>query len=215
MKKLFFTSAFVFSIIFAHAQAHRYRPSKQYYSSTDPSGVRVGIKAGVNLANVIVSPRPGNLVSGRTDFHAGLFVEVPVSEKVSFQPELLYSRQGFRVINGLGSVTLNTISMPLLAKLNVTPNVAIVVGPQISYLANARIGLNNWFAFNYDNAFQKVGVDGVAGLEFSAGDFVVGGRYNYGFNNINKDFRFSDQFSLNNLLQIRNSTVQLSVGYKF
>ncbi|PKK36290.1 hypothetical protein BWI96_12930 [Siphonobacter sp. SORGH_AS_0500] len=95
MKKLLFTSAFVFSIIFAQAQANRYHPSKQYYSSTDPSEVRFGLKAGVNLANVIVSPRPGNLISGRTDFHAGLFVEVPISEKVSFQPELLYSRQAF------------------------------------------------------------------------------------------------------------------------
>ncbi|PKK36291.1 hypothetical protein BWI96_12935 [Siphonobacter sp. SORGH_AS_0500] len=96
-----------------------------------------------------------------------------------------------------------------------TPNVSLVVGPQVSYLANARIGLNNWFAFNYNNAFQKVGVDAVAGLEFEAGDFVIGGRYNYGLNNVNKDFTLLDRFSLNNLLQVRNSTVQLSVGYKF
>lgn len=211
MKKLFFTSAFVLSMIVTYAQSYRYRPT------TEPEGVRFGIKGGVNLANVIVSPRPGNLVNGRTDFHAGLFADIPVAEKFSIQPELLYSRQGFRVLNGIGSVTMNTISVPVLAKIHVTPNVSIVAGPQVSYLANARIGLNSWFAINYDNAFQKVGIDGVAGLEFEAGNFVVGGRYNYGFNNLNKDFKFSknSDMSFNDLVQLRNSTVQLSVGYKF
>lgn len=211
MKKVLFAAVLTFSAFVSQAQSYRYHPS----SSRDDSGVRFGLKAGVNFANVIVSPRPGNLVNGRTDFHAGLFVDIPLTEKVSFQPEVQYSRQGFKVVDGFGNVTMNMINVPLLLKLHVTPGVSVVAGPQISYLANARIGLNNWFAVNYNDAFRRTGIEGVAGLEFETGDFVIGGRYVYGFSNMNKDFSFTDNMSLNDIFQLRNSTVQLSVGYKF
>jgi hypothetical protein len=209
MKKVLIAAVLTFSAFVSQAQSYRYHPSG------DGSGVRFGLKAGVNFANVIVSPRPGNLVNGRTDFHAGLFAEIPITEKVSFQPEVLYSRQGFKVVDGFGNVTMNMINVPLLLKLHVTPAVSFVAGPQVSYLANARIGLNNWFAVNYNDAFRRTGIDGVAGLEFETGDFVIGGRYSYGFSNMNKDFSFTDNMSLNDIFQLRNSTVQLSVGYKF
>ena len=164
------------------------------------AGVRYGIKGGVNLAGVRLSPNPGNLVSGLTAFHAGVFAEVPLTARVSFQPELLYSQQGFSIVNGIGKVTFNYLSLPLLGKLHLTDNISLVAGPQVSYLANSRVGLNRLISLPYRGAFQPVDVSGVAGADINLGPLVVGGRYNLGFNNLNKNFGLGELVQLNDCL---------------
>lgn len=213
MKKLLFTA--LFACTFAGSFAQRYTRSYGRYDNDMPTGIRYGIKGGVNLAGVRLSPNPGNLVNGLTAFHAGVFAQVPVSSRVSFQPELLYSQQGFGVVNGLGKVTFNYLSLPLLGKLHLTDNVSVVVGPQVSYLANSRVGLNRLISLPYRGVFQSVDFSGVAGAEVDLGPLVVGGRYNLGFNNLNKNFNLGELVQLNNFFRIRNSTFQLSLGYKF
>jgi len=96
----------------------------------------------------------------------------------------------------------------------------VLVGPQVSYLANARVGvLNNLFSLNYNGAFQSWDASLVGGLQYELPNGLsLGGRYVYGLNNINKDFDFGDgptARSLNDYLTLRNAVVQVSMGYKF
>jgi hypothetical protein len=183
---------------------------------------RFGLKAGVNFANALVSPEPMNFVRHRTDFQAGLFADIPFSERVGLQPELLYSRQGFNLGgNSLGTVSLHYLSVPVLLKLRLTDGLSVLAGPQVSYLANARIGvLGNLFSINYDGAFQKWDASLVGDLQYELPNGLsLGARYVYGLNNINKDFSLggndASARSLNDYFTLRNSVAQVSVGYKF
>ena len=56
------------------------------------SDVKFGAKGGVNFANLV-----GDDAGDATmfvGFNVGLFVEIPITDKLTIQPELLYSAQG-------------------------------------------------------------------------------------------------------------------------
>jgi len=210
--------ALLLSATFVSAFAQRSTRYPSVRRDTEPTGIRIGLKAGVNFSNPIVSPEPFNFMKGRTDFHAGVFAEMPISERFAIQPELLYSRQGFSLGgNDLGSVNLHYLSLPILAKINLAGGLSLLAGPQVSYLTNARVGvLNNLFSVSYDGAFQKIDASLVAGLQYDLpGGLTLGGRYTYGLNNINKDFDFNEQTSFNDYFRLRNAVAQVSIGYKF
>ena len=56
--------------------------------------VKFGLKAGLNLANTTGSDVEDNKVNTR--FYFGGFLNTPISDIVSFQPELLISMQGVK-----------------------------------------------------------------------------------------------------------------------
>src|SRR5690606_29952367 len=85
MKNLFLTAIVVFM------------SATTIYAQSDDTTTQFGVKAGVNLAN-IQGDDVGELDS-RTSFHLGLFLEIPISERFSFQPEVLYSGQGFTAVS--------------------------------------------------------------------------------------------------------------------
>ena len=61
-------------------------------SNVNAQEVKFGAKAGVNFATITGDETSG--VDSRTAFHIGGVAEIVISEKFSFQPELLYSGQG-------------------------------------------------------------------------------------------------------------------------
>ena len=175
------------------------------------------LKAGVNYSDVLASPEPANIFTPKTAFHVGLVVnDLKISEKINIQPELMYSLQGFKVA-GLGNIGLHYIQMPILAKLAMTDKVSILLGPQVSYLANARIGIiNDLFSLSYTGAFNKIDASMVAGAEVKVADNLsIGGRYALGLNNINKDFKLSQTSNFNDYFQLQNSGFQVYASFAF
>lgn len=174
------------------------------------------LKAGYNHFDAIMSPEPLNVIKGKSSFHAGIAInDIKLSEKIGIQPELLYSHQGFKV-GGVGNVGLHYLSAPVLARLALNDRLAVLVGPQVSYLANARIGVvNDLFSVSYDGAFNKVDVSAVGGLEIKVSDDIsLGGRYNLGLNNINKDFNIGNT-NVSDFVSLRNSGFQAYLSYRF
>jgi len=114
---------------------------------------RFGVKAGLNISNIddkdSFYDENGNY---KTSFHAGLFVEIPLSSKFSFQPEILYSSVGavyeydlnFRsfdleplTADSFKQVTKNNfLAVPLIFKWYVGERFYINAGPQVSFLLN-------------------------------------------------------------------------------
>lgn len=111
---------------------------------------KFGIKAGPNYSSVV-----GDLTEGlkfRFSGHAGIFMEFELSESLKFQPELLYSSQGFQFSSDLSSienpnpsgnqndfrnnVQLNFITIPLLMKFGINDKLDAQVGPQFGFLIN-------------------------------------------------------------------------------
>jgi Outer membrane protein beta-barrel domain len=214
------TTALILSVIFIASTAfgQNFNSSKKLKANSEGSDSPFSFKIGYNNANVLVSPEPMNLVNAKNSFHAGIvFNNIQIANKIHFQPELLYSRQGFKV-GGLGNVGLQYISLPALVKLDMGKNASVLVGPQVSYLANTRIGIgNNLFSISYNGLFQKWDVSGVAGLEYKLNNKLsIGGRYLLGFTNINKNLDLDilgENKTLNDYFNLKNSTVQVYASF--
>jgi len=161
--------------------------------------VEFGVKGGLNFTSIAGDDVPDSGIN--TDFHFGVMAEMGISDKFSFQPELLYSGQGFAT--GQNTILLNYINVPFMAKYYVAKGFSLEAGPQIGFLVSAKsdsvdikdeiknfdFGVNLGIGYKLDN-----------GLNFGA-------RYNFGLSNIN------DISGVSNKNQ--NAVAQISIGYFF
>ncbi|MDO7171824.1 porin family protein [Mariniflexile sp. AS56] len=162
--------------------------------------IKFGAKGGLNFATI--SGDNTEATEPVTAFNFGLVAEIPINEKFSFQPELMYSGQGYS-FDSDALVALNYLNMPLMGKYYVTKGLSVEAGPQIGFLLSAEkdntdlkdsfntldFGVNFGLAYKLDN-----------GLNFGA-------RYNLGLSDINNIDGFTDKN--------KNGVLQLSVGYFF
>ncbi len=129
MKKLLFLLA-LSTLIFSAAQAQ----------------FKVGIKEGLNIAtyhgieNSTVKPVLG--------FHLGVFANFSFTDNISFQPEILFSRQGGKVERFNTNAQRLTIrdnfsylTLPLLVKMNTSFGLTFESGFQFGYLVS---GITNY-----------------------------------------------------------------------
>lgn len=156
--------------------------------------IKFGIKGGLNLSQI-----KGLSIQGSdriTDYNFGFLVEIPISEKISFQPELLYSGQG-------SSTKLNYLNIPLMGKYYAAKGFSLEAGPQIGYLLSAKKN-----GTNLKSTFHKLdfGVNFGLGFKFNNG-LNFGARYNLGLSDINK--------TINSSCKHKNEVFQLTIGYNF
>ena len=164
--------------------------------------VKFGVKAGVNFANQTGDASFEGIEldkEGITSYHAGLVAEIKLLDRFAIQPELLYSTQGATYKNAVEEFKneLGYLSIPVMAKFYLTDSFSFEVGPQASFLLSEK---ND---FDVENAETfEFGVN--AGLGFKITEnFFVQGRYGLGLTEASKD------------ADVKNSTVQLSVGFLF
>ena len=200
--------------------------------------VNYGIRGGVNFAKWqgddlqviedLLDKTDGYLVtSGKTGFHLGGYVHIPLSETFAFEPGLQYSKKGYSIkgdfqINALKILAINAgarvqshyIDVPLLLKANVAKGLQVYAGPQVSYLLrstlNAKLGVLGISIFNkgvgITGRFNKVDLGLVAGIgyEFDNGLNIRAG-YDYGLSRLDKNDNYGAY----------NRVVKISVGYSF
>ena len=176
----------------------------------------VAFKVGYSHSDVIVSPEPVNIFTPKETFHAGIAIkDLKITDKIGFQPEVLYSMQGFKVAS-LGNIGIHYLSVPLLLTFPVTEGLALQVGPQISYMINSRVGISDLFSVSYKGIFHNVDAGAVAGVEYQVSDNIsLGGRYYLGMTNVNKDFSFGNNQNLSDYFQMRNTGIQAYVSFSF
>jgi len=163
--------------------------------------VKFGVKAGVNFANQTgdATDAPGIDKEGITSYHAGLVAEIKLLDRFAIQPELLYSTQGATYKNAVTEFKneLGYLSIPVMAKFYLTDSFSLEVGPQASFLLSEKDNVD----FEDAETFE-FGVN--AGLGFKLTEnFFIQGRYGLGLTEAAKD------------ADVKNSTVQLSVGFLF
>jgi len=167
--------------------------------------IKFGAKAGLNFSTISGDNTRELDIGITTDFNFGVLAEIPISEKFSFQPELMYSGQGYA---GKGSgeiVVLNYLNIPLMGKYYLTKGFSLEAGPQIGFLLSAK---DKDADTDVKGAFNTVdfGVNFGVGYKFDNG-LNFGARYNLGLSDINN----VDGSSNKN----KNGVFQLSVGYFF
>ena len=172
-------------------------------SSKREEGIKIGFKGGLNASNFLSSDIEEQSI--RTSFHIGFVSEIVISDKASFQPELLFSSQG-----NVGPETkqkYNYINVPLLVKYNVINNLSIDAGPQLGFLINSYSRGNNGNTDLTKQNFFDVAV-GLGTTYTLKNNVFFQGRYNLGLLNVNA----ADNADV---YKYQNSVLQLSVGYYF
>lgn len=169
---------------------------------------RFGIKGGVSLTNfsgdVDTNTKVGFLVGG--------FAEIKVIERLSIQPELLFSAQGAKYeYIGMNdtNLNLNYINVPVLAKFYVTKEFTVEGGPQIGFLVSAKDDGEDVKNF-YKSA--DFGFNFGAGYNFTD-NLSVGLRYTVGLSGVvdRGDYDDIDDY----YDSAKNSVLALSLAYKF
>ncbi|MFK7811218.1 MAG: porin family protein [Maribacter sp.] len=191
---------------------------------------RFGIKAGLNYSSIV-----GDLTNGikfRFSGHAGVFLEVEFSDKFSFQPELLYSSQGFQFSTDLLSiqnqggtadqndfrtnVQFNYLTVPVLGKFALNDHLDVEFGPQFGFLLNQVTKIKNLDQRDDTLSDDRTSTSGDFQLDYgvAAG---VGIRVNEHFS-VSPRFYIGLRNRLNGAIGNRqnyNVALQLSANYSF
>ncbi|HET8808651.1 MAG TPA: porin family protein [Flavobacteriaceae bacterium] len=199
MKKVgLFAILTVFSVAFAQAQ--------------NPSDlIQFGAKGGVNFSTITGDGFENP--SSRTGFHAGFVIEMPVNDRFSIQPEILYSNKGFTSEGTIAGTDyeaeykMDYIDIPIMAKIYLLNGLNLQVGPQIGFRINEEVEYNTDLGdavdeFDSDENDIGFGIGAGLGYKFASG-FFIQGRYNYGFTEIYPDS------------ESHNSVIQAGVGFMF
>ncbi|MGB5362486.1 MAG: porin family protein [Aureibaculum sp.] len=195
------------------------------FTSVKAQEVSFGAKAGVNFATI--NSDNFDSFDGRTCFHIGFVSEIMISDNFAFQPELLYSCQGSdyseTFSNGIestfskalatyeGSIKLDYLNIPLMAKYFVAEGFSLEAGPQVGFLLSAK----DEYDFDGDTGEDDIkeyvkGID--FGINFGIGYKLEGGlnlgaRYNLGLTDINDEYEEGGTY--------KNGVFQVYLGYFF
>ncbi len=170
------------------------------------SQAKIGVKAGLNFAKISGDDVEG-LDESRTSGVFGLFTKIDITESIAFQPELLYSMQGGK--DNDGTYKLDYFNLPFLMKFYVVEGFSINAGPQIGFLASAKLKIEE----------DNLGIEADVKDDFKAIDFALSlgigyetemglcfdARYNIGL---------SDIPEVDNT-NAKNGVLQFTVGYTF
>lgn len=169
--------------------------------------ITIGPKLGWNITNISNMSESKNKMS----FSVGGFAEFKFNDFLALQPELLYSRQGFRLKDdGVKShIRVNYLNIPILAKLYVLEGLSVDLGPQLGFALNgkSKTKYNGTTVKNKITNVNTCDVSFAVGLSYEYEAFMVSARYNIGLTNVID----KDDAGGNN----KNHVFQLSVGYRF
>lgn len=162
------------------------------------------MKAGANVSSVSDIDDS----KSKFGFYRGAFVNIPLADTFSLQPEVLYNGKGVKSDGGADvSINLDYISVPVMFQYKATPQFYLEAGPELSFLVSAKAKAEGESedTKEFINGFD-FGVGVGAGYDFTP-NFGANIRYVAGVTDIVKDNE-GDNTS-------RNGLFQLGLTYKF
>jgi hypothetical protein len=165
-----------------------------------------GAKGGFNFATLSGSDIDGSKTL--VNFNVGVFARLPLIERLSLQPELVYSVQGAKFDNPDESHHVNYLNIPILLRYNAGAGFGIFTGPQVGFLLSA----HNKFdgnSINEKDFFKSADFSWAFGLAYRIPQTKLGidARYNLGISNIEDNSKSGQNGS------VRNGVFQLGVTY--
>ncbi len=193
------------------------------FSTCTFAQITAGAKGGFNFANFGGDAEDTDM---RVSIHLGGYLNYAISDKLSFQPELLYSSVGCKVKESdsyqefgvqitekyEATTKLNYLSLPLLVQYKLG-TVNVLAGPQLGFFMGGKVKEEYTYTaegYGSDSESDTHDADGVNTLDLG---FNIGLGAN--FDKINVSARYSA--GLTNIVdgddKITNNVLQLSVGY--
>lgn len=175
--------------------------SAQAWSDDFQFGIKGGLNASTVTGDDFDSP------DGRTSFYVGLLAEAPLSERVSLQPEVLYSSQGFKLSgDNDAEFQVDYLQVPVLLKIYLIDGLNIQAGPQFGFKVNEEVDFEpteDDGDFETD-AIKDNDIGITAGAEYKFGQsFFLQARYSYGFSEMVEDY------------DVHNAVFSAGIGFMF
>src|SRR6267154_1541423 len=172
--------------------------------------VAIGIKGGLNFANVNPNQSAGATYNSRTGYHFGAFALFKLS-KIGIQPEVLFSKQGSKYTFSSTNVdaNFNYINIPVILKIYLMAGLNLQVGPQIGFVSGGDVKTTIGGVTTTQNA-----KDFVKGADTSV---ALGAGWDLPFG-LNIDARYNLGVSDNGVngssTTFKNQVFQISAGFK-
>ena len=182
-----------------------------------------GIKGGMNVSSLSKDSSLSDQGS-KIGFNGGLFMNAPIAENFSIQPEFLYTQMGEKYdytqpITGdriSGATHLDYVALPVMFQYNATPSFYLEAGPEFGLLVSAKdkqknettgqtIAESSNYKDNLNNFNAGIGLG--AGYYFTP-NVGLTARYVAGLTDIYKDGENSGD-------AVKNNTFQVGLAYKF
>ena len=182
----------------------------------------LGGRVGVNFSNIIKTGDDDFETDFKPGFHAGITLDIPLLDRLSFAPEVMYSQKGYKTSGSsiLGgdneySVTTNFIEIPILLKINASSGFNIHLGPQISFLTST----TESFKTGSDEYKRKIKEEN-ENLKKNIVGGVLGAGFNIGTNaslvaRYALDFQKNYEDGSSETPMYKNQVIQLGLGLKF
>lgn len=181
-------------------------------AGTSKPVAQFGIKAGANLADVKTDLYPNH--EAKWGFHAGLLAHIHLNSHLAIQPEIIYSRQGFKqqiASNSQLDMKLDYINIPVLIQY-MNRGFRLETGPQIGLLVKGVGDVSTGQEYEMKDFLKSTDFSWSFGLGYlSVLGVGVSARYNLGINNINESVRV--QGVQNN--EMNNRVWQFGLFYQF
>ena len=180
--------------------------------------IQFGLKGGINFTSMTSD----FLIDKdyQTGFHIGVLAEIPLGDRYSLQPEILYATQGVKgkvilyAIPGPGphdvlpypvAYKLNYIQVPVLVKIYLVNNFSLEIGPSFNFLLNDKETFENTTRTDLGKSFE---FSGVLGLSYQLKGGLFGGlRFVNGFTAALDRDNYDEE--------AKNNGFQLGVGFMF
>lgn len=179
-----------------------------------------GVKAGMNVSSLSKDAGLDDNKS-KIGFNAGLFMNAPLGQNFSIQPEILYNNLGDKVSykNQSGveyasvARNLDYISVPVMFQYNATPEFYLEAGPEFGFLVNAKVKTDNSIL----NSTTTTSLDTDAYKDFNMGLGLGAGYYFTPKIGITARYvaGLTDVYSSNNGDKVKNNNFQVGLAYKF
>ena len=161
------------------------------FAQTSPS---FGVKAGLNVSSISDDGYEDS--KAKAGFYGGLFMNAPLSEQFSIQPEVLYSQYGAKVTRttqstALGttytskssnSVNLDYITVPVMFQFHATPAFYLEAGPEFGFLVGAKSKGDTTLTTTSGTTSTTTSTSGSVDIKDETTKFNMGAGIGLGFN---------------------------------
>lgn len=185
-----------------------------------------GVKGGLNVSNVASRKKSENFSKYDLDtdndvgFHTGVYAKIKLMNKVSFVPELQYTRRGLStkynpMSNEKTHLRYGYLELPLLVSYAPLKWLAVDVGPSVAYMiaASSKTGTNKINTYeSYDDHRIDFGLNGGARFHVTEKISVIG-RYYFGLS-VLSEVTVRELTNINELIAtFHNRSAQFGVSY--
>ena len=190
-----------------------------------------GVKAGYNYSTFSGETSSISTIEGLSGFYIGGLVDLPISDVLSIQPELIFSRQGVALrqeIKGFGfnfsinnaDIRLDYLNIPVMAKVNLGP-LFLQGGVQFGFLVSKpkvnRLPNTSLFTLLDKDSYNSFDFGVGVGLGFNFNRrFFAEARYTHSLTNV---FDPNDNLFKTSLISndnnFKNTVLSIGLGMKF